>query len=73
MNRHQLSQADREFLRAIGVSTEPTFDEMRLELARRIAKHRAPGVHASMPETDARLGLVRLALERLLAAATETE
>jgi hypothetical protein len=71
MSRHQLSKADREFLKAVGVSAESTLDETRLELARGIARHRAPGVHASMSETDARLALVRLALERLLKAESE--
>jgi hypothetical protein len=71
MSRQQLSKADREFLKAVGVSAEPTLDETRLELAQRIAKHRAPGVHAPMSEAAARLSLGRLALERLLKAGSE--
>jgi hypothetical protein len=36
------TREDRQFLRSVGIAVEPALDESRLELARRIAKHRAP-------------------------------
>jgi len=66
------TKADCNFLRAVGISTEPTLDETRLELAHRIAKHTAPMQVPVAPDA-ARLALVRLALARLLAASEERE
>jgi hypothetical protein len=68
-----LTKADRAFLKAVGISAEPTLQDTRLELAQRIAKHTAPGIHVPPPQDAARVALVRLALNRLLAATTETE
>jgi hypothetical protein len=41
------TRADRKFLKACGIAAEPTFDEQRMELARRIARHTAPPVQLS--------------------------
>jgi hypothetical protein len=62
-----LTKADRDFLKSLGISSEPTFSETRLALAQRIAKHPAPAQVSVSPDS-ARLELVRLALTRLLAA-----
>jgi hypothetical protein len=59
------SRTDREFLKSVGISSEPTFAESRLELAERIAKHQAP-IQLPIDPDAARLALVRLALQRLL-------
>jgi hypothetical protein len=64
------TKKDREFLKAVGVCAEPTFDEARLELAQRIAKHAAP-IQVLVPPDAARHALVRLLLKRLLEADTE--
>jgi hypothetical protein len=64
------TKQDRQFLKTVGVAAEPTFDESRLELAQRIAKHAAP-MQAAVPPDAARRALVRLALERLLNAENE--
>ncbi|HYT24007.1 MAG TPA: hypothetical protein VEW05_27670 [Candidatus Polarisedimenticolia bacterium] len=66
------TKADCNFLRAVGISAEPTFDDARLALAQRIAKQQAP-VQAPVAPDAARLALVRLALARLLAASEERE
>jgi hypothetical protein len=59
------TKKDRQFLKAVGVAAEPTFDESRLELAQRIAKHSAP-IQVPVPPDAARRALVRLALQHLL-------
>jgi hypothetical protein len=63
------SKADLEFLDSVGISTEPTLDETRLALAQRIAKHNAP-ILVPVDSDAARLELIRLALQRLLALKT---
>jgi hypothetical protein len=64
------TKQDRQFLKTVGIAAEPTFDESRLELALRIAKHSAP-MRVPVPPDAARRALVRLALERLLQADSE--
>ncbi len=68
-----LTKADRKFLKSAGVSAEPTFEETRLELAKRIAKHQAPGQQVKVDPDAARLELIRLAMKKLLAAAEARE
>jgi len=63
---------DLDFLAAVGVSAEPTFEETRLELAKRIAKHQAP-VQVKVDPDAARLELIRLAMKKLLVAAEARE
>ena len=58
---------DQEFLRAVGISVEPTFDDARLALAQRIAKHQAP-VQVSVAPDAARLALSRRYSEESLTA-----
>jgi hypothetical protein len=66
------TEADREFLKSVGISSQPTLEDERLALAQRIAKQSAAAeLNAN---TDAgRLALVRLALTQLLAALDEEE
>jgi hypothetical protein len=63
------SKADLEFLDSAGVRTEPTLDETRLTLDRRIARHSAP-ILVPVDSDAARLELIRLALQRLLTLET---
>ena len=49
-----------------------TFDEQRMELAKRIARHQAPAQGKIDPDA-ARRQLVRLAAEKLLDATNETD
>ena len=49
-----------------------TFDEQRMELAKRIARHQAP-VQVELDPEAARRQLVRLAAEKLLDATTESD
>jgi hypothetical protein len=70
MSEMTFSKADRQFLASVGIAAEPTFDESRLELARRIAKHRAP-IQMPVSPDAARLALVRRALDLWLAADSE--
>ena len=67
------SPSDKKFLKSAGVSAEPTFEETRLELAKRIAKHQAPGQPVKLNPDAARLELIRLAMKKLLAAAEARE
>ncbi len=74
------TKEDRKFLRAAGITTEPpadsaidskrstAWDEERLALAKRIAKHQAP-VQVKVDPNEARLQLIKLALQKLLDAA----
>jgi hypothetical protein len=67
------TKADRDFLRTVGIRADDTsFDETRLTLATRIAKYQAP-VQVPVAPDVARRVLIRLALERLLAASEERE
>lgn len=61
---------DLDFLRAVGISSEPTFDDERLALAQRIAKHRAPTQLVVDPDA-AKRELIRLAVRLLLEATGE--
>ena len=69
----KFSPSDKKFLKSAGVSAEPTFEETRLELAKRIAKHQAPGQQVKVDPDAARLELIRLALQKLLDASEEGE
>ena len=68
----KFSPSDKKFLKSAGVSAEPAFEETRLELAKRIAKHQAPGQIKVDPDA-ARLALIRLSLQKLLDASEEGE
>jgi len=59
-----LTNADLDFLRLIGISAESTFDDKRLAVAQRIARHQAPAQAKVSPQA-ARLELVRLTLRLL--------
>jgi hypothetical protein len=61
------SRSDKKFLRSVGISTEPTFAEERLALAKRIAKHQAP-LQVKLEPEAAKRQLIRLAVEKLLMA-----
>jgi len=69
----KFSPSDKKFLKSAGVSAEPAFEETRLELAKRIAKHQAPGQQVKVDPDAARLELIRLALQKLLDASEESE
>ena len=69
----KFSPSDKKFLKSAGVSAEPTFEETRLALAQRIAKHQAPGQPVKLNPDAARLELIRLALQKLLDASEEGE
>ena len=69
----KFSPSDKKFLKSAGVSAEPTFEETRMELAKRIAKHQAPGQQVTVNPDAARLELIRLALQKLLDASEESE
>lgn len=63
--RRKLTESDRGFLKSLAISAEPTFEESRLELAQRIAKHQAPGEPiVQIDPNEARLALIRIALEQ---------
>ena len=64
MNK-KFSKSDRKFLGSVGISAEPSFDEARLALAERIAKHQAPGQVKLNPQA-AKCQLIRLSLQKLL-------
>ena len=64
---NQLTKGDRDFLKVAGISPEPTLAEERLALAQRIARHPAPAQVKVDPQ-QARLQLIRLALEKMLDA-----
>jgi len=68
----KFSPSDKKFLKSAGVSAEPAFEETRLELAKRIAKHQAP-VQVKVDPDAARFELIRLAMKKLLAAAEARE
>ena len=71
---NKFTKADRNFLRAVGISADDTsLDDERFDLAQRISKHTAPGMPVKVSADAARLALVRLALERLLAASEGCE
>jgi hypothetical protein len=61
----QLTKKDRQFLQSVGITPEPitSFNEERLALAERIAKHAAPTAQAD-PEV-ARHELIRLAAREI--------
>ena len=69
----KFSPSDKKFLKSAGVSAEPAFEETRLELAKRIAKHQAPGQQVKVDPDAARLALIRLALQKLLDASEEAD
>jgi hypothetical protein len=69
MKSANYSKADLKFLEANGISAEPTLDDTRFALAQRIAKHTAP-ILVPADSDAARLELIRLALQRLLALKT---
>lgn len=62
-----LTNADKALLKSMGIDSEPRFEDERLALAQRIAKHTAPCQVKLSPEA-ARLELIRLAAKKLLAA-----
>jgi hypothetical protein len=64
---------DHKFLEAVGISAEPTFDETRLALAKRISKHQAPGQPPKVNPEVAKRQLIRLSLEKLLSASEGCE
>jgi ABC-type Fe3+ transport system substrate-binding protein len=66
------SKSDRKFLKSAGISVEPSFDEARLALAERIAKHQAP-VQVVVDPQAAKRQLIRLATEKLLEASESSE
>jgi hypothetical protein len=66
------SKSDRQFLKSVGIQAEPTLDETRMDLARRIAKHKAP-VRVPVATDTARLALVRFAAKKLLTASEDHE
>ena len=66
----KFSPSDKKFLKSAGVSAEPTFEETRLALAQRIAKHESPAQVKVDPDA-ARLELIRLALQKLLDASED--
>ena len=75
----KLSKTDRRFLKSDGIAAEPAVEEThsalaedRLALAKRIAKHQAPGQVKIDPDA-ARLALIRMALTRLLEASEDHE
>jgi hypothetical protein len=59
---------DLDFLKSVGISTEPTHNDTISALAQRIAKHRAPGQPVKVDPEEAKRQLIRLALRRLLEA-----
>lgn len=66
------TKEDRDFLKTVGISVEPTFADTRLALAHRIAKHQAPG-QVKVDPIEAKRQLIRLALEKLLGASEDHE
>ena len=63
----KFSKSDRKFLKSVGISAEPAFDDTRLELAERIAKHTAP-VQVKVDPQEAKRQLIRVSLQKLLNA-----
>jgi hypothetical protein len=59
----KFSKSDRPFLRSVGIRTEPTLDEDRLELAKRIAKHSAP-IQLKVDPQEAKRQLIRLFVKK---------